>query len=57
MFALYLILLTAALVDWARRRHPRYISRWLWLALILIFSCVGPAAYLLLGRAEEQGGR
>jgi hypothetical protein len=42
-----------ALVDWARRSHTRYLNRWVWLVIIVIFSTLGPIAYFLLGREEE----
>ncbi len=50
---LQLGLLIFALTDWARRPHTRYLNRWVWLVIIVIFSILGPTAYFLLGREEE----
>jgi hypothetical protein len=46
-------LMVLALVDWARRSRTRYLNRWVWLVIIIIFSTLGPVAYFLLGREEE----
>jgi hypothetical protein len=46
-------LMVLALVDWARRPRTRYLNRWVWLVIIIIFSTLGPVAYFLLGREEE----
>jgi hypothetical protein len=45
---LYGGLLALALSEWVRRRHTRTLNRWVWLPIIVIFSLVGPLAYLLL---------
>ena len=50
----YVLLLFLALAQWFRRPRSRYLPRWAWLAVIVVFSLIGPAAYLLLGR--EEGG-
>lgn len=50
---LYLGLLLFALADWARRPQTRYLNRWVWLLIIVLFSILGPIAYFLLGREEE----
>lgn len=50
---LYLALLVLALGDWALRGRTRHLSRWAWLLIIVIFSIVGPAAYLGLGRGTK----
>lgn len=39
--------------DWTRRQRFRYLSRWVWLAIIVLFSILGPLTYLLLGREES----
>ena len=46
-------LMAFAVADWARRSEFRYLSRWVWLAIIVLLSMVGPICYLFLGRAEE----
>jgi ABC-type molybdate transport system permease subunit len=53
LFVLYLVLLLAALVEWFRSPRTRYLSRWLWLPIILLFSIVGPLAFLLLGHGDD----
>jgi hypothetical protein len=35
------------------RHSDRHLNRWLWLFVIVIFSIVGPAAYLALGRPTK----
>ncbi|MGD9145738.1 MAG: PLDc N-terminal domain-containing protein [Anaerolineae bacterium] len=50
---LYLVLLLAALVEWFCSAQTRYLSRWLWLPIILLFSIVGPLAFLLLGHGHD----
>jgi len=50
---LQLGLMIFALMDWARRPQTRYLNRWVWLVIIVIFSILGPVAYFLLGREEE----
>ena len=50
---LQLGLMAFALVDWARRPQTRYLNRWGWLVIIVIFSLLGPMAYFFLGREEE----
>jgi uncharacterized membrane protein len=53
LFLSYLALLLTAVVEWLRSRQTRYLSRWLWLPIIVIFSIVGPLAFLLLGRERR----
>jgi hypothetical protein len=50
---LYFGLLVFALRDWALHRRTRHLNRWLWLLIIVVFSIVGPAAYLALGRKKS----
>jgi len=50
---LQLGLMAFALADWARRPQTRYLNRWAWLPIIVIFSLLGPMAYFFLGREEE----
>jgi hypothetical protein len=52
LFLCYTVLLLAALVEWVRNRQTRYLSRWLWLPIIVVFSIVGPLAFQLLGRED-----
>jgi hypothetical protein len=52
---LYGGLLALALSEWLRHPRTRYLSRWVWLPIIVIFSLVGPLTYLLLG--HERSGR
>lgn len=50
---LYAVLLLAALVEWFRSPQTRYLNRWLWLPIIVVFSIAGPLAFLLLGRGDD----
>ena len=47
---LYVGLLALALVEWVRHPRTHGLNRWVWLPIIVIFSLVGPLAFLLLGR-------
>jgi hypothetical protein len=40
--------------DWVHRQRFRYLNRWVWLAIIVLINILGPLAYLLLGREEEE---
>ncbi len=51
--ALELGLLVYALAVWARTRDFNG-SKWLWLALIVVFEIAGPVVFLIAGRAEPQ---
>jgi hypothetical protein len=49
-----LALLALGLWDWVHRQRFRYLNRWVWLAIIVLINILGPLAYLLLGREEEE---
>ncbi|HZK04977.1 MAG TPA: PLD nuclease N-terminal domain-containing protein [Actinomycetaceae bacterium] len=53
---LQLTLLIVGLVAWARTPDGRMPppNRWLWLAVILVFSLFGPIAFLLVRRSHQQ---
>ena len=51
---LYGALLALALSTWVREPRTRVLGRWLWLAIIVVFSLVGPLAYLLLGSERSR---
>lgn len=53
LLILQLGLMAFALLDWARRSRTRYLDRWVWLPIIVVFGLLGPIAYFLLGREEE----
>jgi hypothetical protein len=53
LFVLYLVLLLSALVEWFRSTRTRYLNRWLWLPVIVLFSIVGPLAFLLLDHGDD----
>lgn len=48
-----LALLAFALYDLVRRQRVKGGSKWLWGALILFVSLIGPILYLVLGREED----
>jgi len=54
LLILQLGLMAFALVDWARRSRTRYLDRWVWLLIIVVFSLLGPIAYFFLGREAES---
>lgn len=51
---LYLGLLISALIFWAGQERSPHLNRWLWFLIIIIFSILGPAAYLIFGREPKQ---
>jgi hypothetical protein len=51
---LYLGLLVFALVEWVRHPRAHYLNRWVWLLIIVVFSLLGPASYLLFGRKPRS---
>jgi hypothetical protein len=44
-------LLVAALIDLARRERTRG-PKWMWAAIIVLVSFIGPILYFMLGREE-----
>ena len=54
---LYGGLLALALSEWVRYPHTRFLNRRTWLLIIVIFSLLGPLAYLLwgTGRPSREG--
>ena len=47
-----LVLLVIALVDLIRRQEVKYLPKWVWALIILLFSLIGPISYLIIGREE-----
>jgi hypothetical protein len=54
LVVLYVALLGLALVQWVRHPDTRRLNRRVWLLIIVIFSLVGPLAYLLLGNRRSN---
>jgi hypothetical protein len=50
---LYAVPLIYALGVWVRHPQTRYLNRWVWLPIIILFSIVGPLAFLLLGSEKD----
>ncbi len=61
LFAFVIGVTLYALIDWglnSRKSTPGGLSRWLWLAVILIFPVIGPLGWIILrlvNQAEERG--
>jgi hypothetical protein len=53
LMVLYVAFLGFALVEWMRHPDTLRLNRWVWLPIIVIFSLVGPLAYLLLGNRRS----
>lgn len=53
LLVFYVGLLCFALVEWLRHPDTLRLNRWVWLPIIVIFSLVGPLAYLLLGNRRS----
>ncbi|WP_350257994.1 PLD nuclease N-terminal domain-containing protein [Scrofimicrobium sp. R131] len=62
LFAFAIGVTLYALLDWgmnSKSQTPGGLSRWLWLAVIIIFPIIGPAAWVILrlvGQAERKRG-
>lgn len=54
LMVLYVMLLGLALVQWVRHPDTLRLNRWMWLSIIVVFSLVGPIAYLLLGNRRSR---
>lgn len=54
LVVLYVALLGLALVQWVRHPDTLRLNRWVWLSIIVVFSLVGPLAYLLLGNRRSR---
>lgn len=50
LLAFQLGLMIWALVDLSRREHTRLLPRVVWFLVIILFSMLGPIAYLVWGR-------
>ena len=50
LFAFQLGLMIWALVDLSRRENTRLLPRVVWFLVIVLFSMLGPIAYLVWGR-------
>lgn len=53
LLILQLVLMVAALVDWARRRQFRYLPKMAWLLMIVLVNTIGPIIYFVVGRGDE----
>lgn len=47
-------LTTFALVHVLRHPHYRFGNKVMWVLIVLLVSFIGPIAYLVFGRGEEQ---
>ena len=47
-------LMLFALYDLWRRREVRYLPKYLWAVIVVIFNFAGPLSYLLLGRTTPE---
>ncbi len=48
-----LVLAIICLVDLARREKVKGLPKWAWAIIIVLGELLGPAIYLIVGRAEE----
>ena len=49
-----LALMAFALRDLVRRKRVKGGNKWVWAAVIVFISAIGPIAYLIAGREEES---
>jgi hypothetical protein len=47
-----LVLTVVALVDLIRREHVTGGNKWVWAAVIILLSTVGPIVYFVVGRQD-----
>ncbi len=47
------ILMIVCLLDLARREKVKFLPKWAWGIIIVLGELIGPAIYLIIGRAEE----
>ena len=58
------LILPIALIQWAlmifalikllkAESEPKYISKWIWLIIIILVNIIGPVLYLMIGRNDE----
>ncbi len=46
-------LMIVCLVDLSRREKVKFLPKWAWSIIIVLGELIGPAIYLIIGRAEE----
>jgi hypothetical protein len=55
-----LLLLQYGLLIWALvallrpKTPPRYLDKWVWLAIIVLLNMIGPILFLSLGRSQDE---
>jgi hypothetical protein len=47
-------LIVWCLVDWVKRKHFRFLNKWVWLLIFLFIQYIGPVLYLIIGRDHEN---
>ncbi len=48
-----LVLMVVCLLDLSRREKVKFLPKWAWGIIIVLGELLGPAVYLIIGRAEE----
>ncbi len=48
-----LVLIVVCLLDLGRRQNVKFLPKWAWGIIIVLGELIGPAIYLIIGRAEE----
>jgi hypothetical protein len=49
-----LVLLIIALKAWYKRKTFKYLDKWMWLFILLVFGIIGPIVFLIV---EKNDGR
>jgi hypothetical protein len=52
LIAVQLVLAVVALVDLVRREHVTGGNKWVWAAIIVVISTLGPILYFIVGRRD-----
>ena len=53
MVAVQLTLMVWAIVDLTQRRTVTWNNKWVWVAIIVLLSTIGPIIYFVAGRPAE----
>ncbi len=47
-------LIVWCLIDWIKRKHFRFLDKWVWLPVFIFIQYIGPVLYLIIGRDHEN---
>jgi len=47
-------LIVWCIIDWIKRKHFRFLNKWVWLPVFIFIQYIGPVLYLIIGRDHEN---